>query len=392
MRLAIPSAPLLLSAFVLAALPGTALASSVIAVPAPAASASAQAAAETSPAACAGRFHARFETIRTGPFAALREAARAPAEAPAESDAGRDFVFAPETAGRSREETAALRSARRFMTGGGANASALDANGRWIAARIREDLGDFLGQGPSPFLCAGIENYLASLGRYADQIRVSPERRERDEEAQREVARRAFAAATAALRPVPLPRFAPADRPGEGPVADSLHPDPAGKRAETFGPPMRLAARADAPSQVSEGGYDPDLPPLRAVALRDEGDMAALAARLAAAIVASHPLRPGEAIAAGTDAMTTGSVETAAAPRLRERLERMAPTVASIEDARARARVTAALGEIEALDALRRAAAAPASPYVAALDETFAAIRAAHAQACGCTPPQVAAE
>ncbi len=382
--------PLLLAGTLLPLAP--ARASSVTVAETPAKSA---AAAPASAQSCAEGFHARFAAIRTGPFAALAAAAKSANEtsAPATGTPARDFLFEPARAGRSSEETAALRNARRWLATQSVGGAALDRNGRWIAARIREDLGDYLGQGPSPYLCAGVANYLASIGRYADQIRVSPERRERDVEAQRGAARDALAAAISALRPVPLPRFAPADRPGTLLVAQELAESPVSNRAEMVGPPMRVAAHAGAATQVSEGSSDPDLPPLRTASLDGESDLLGAIDRIAGAIVATEPLRPAETLVSTTDSMTTGSI-AAAAPQdpVRRRLQDLVPTVAGIGDARARDAVSEALGALEALDALQHARSGAETPFVGALDATFAAIRDAHHDACRCTPAEASAD
>mgnify|MGYP004519412205 CR=1 FL=1 len=377
-----------------AALPLTAQASSLTVIDKPGAPAPASAdVAPASPESCAERFHADFAAIRGGPFAALAAAAKS---ANAETDGAmagepRRVLYEPARAGGSPAEDAALRNARRWMAMQGAAGATLDRNGRWIAARIREDLGDYLGQGPSPFLCWGVANYLASLERYAGQIRVSPERRERDVETQRLAAQGALAAAAASLRPLPLPRFAPGDRPGTGLVAEELRESPVSEPAEVMGPPMRVAARADEDTQLSEGRSDPDLPPLRVAVLQEESDLVGAIDRLAAAMVAAEPLRPTQTQVSETDGITTGSIAApAVADPVRHRLAALVPAVAVLLDPRTREAVTQALASIEALDALRHAQEGGETPFVTALDATFAAIRDAHREACRCTPAPAA--
>ncbi|MBB3997002.1 hypothetical protein [Aureimonas pseudogalii] len=356
------------------------------------------------PARCAETFHAAFADILAGPYAALKAAAMAPAATDAgarPSDLPGALVFAPPPRPRSTTEAAALRSAASLARRGARmGAAPADANARWVAARIREDLADFLTQGPSPYLCSGIDNYLTTLKRQADTIAIGPDRRAGDLAVQTEAARQSLKSALDALKPVPVPVAAPADRPDAGIVAQTLR-STVGLGREAMGPPMLMANRGDEASRLSEGQTDPDLPPLgldETRALSSEADILAAVDRLAGAIEAAGLFAPAPqadpapSLDAGpTDSVITGSVAPAAPPRpviarLAEIRPRLATTASPIRDPRLRLALQGAFADLEALDYLRVAALEPADPLRAAMSATFEAIAAAHAKACDCRP------
>ncbi|MET0259382.1 MAG: hypothetical protein ABW179_12470 [Methylobacterium sp.] len=356
------------------------------------------------PARCAEAFHAAFADILAGPYAALKVAATAPVAVEASASASGlpgALVFAPPARPRTTAEAAALRSAAALARRGGRVASApSDANARWVAARIREDLADFLTQGPSPYLCSGIDNYLTTLKRQADTIAVGSDRRAVDLAVQTEAARQSLDGALAALKPVPVPVAAPADRPDAGIVAQTLR-STVGLGREAMGPPMLMANRGDEASRVSEGQTDPDLPPLgpdETRGLSSEADILAAVDRLAGAIEAAGLFAPAAQAdpvptsdTGPTDSVITGSVTPSAPPRpviarLTEIRPRLATTASPIRDPRLRLALQGAFADLEALDYLRVAALEPADPLRAAMTATFDAIAAAHAKACDCRP------
>ncbi|RIY00066.1 hypothetical protein D3218_12250 [Aureimonas flava] len=379
----------------LAGLAGPAAASSVLVVggetrtPSVAVAGHAGAARRT-PAECATAFHARFAAIRDGEFAALKAAAGTEAGA-ADAALPGGLLFPPAGRAQAGDNAAALRAAGELAKARGRSAGPLDANARWIAARIREDLGDFLSQKETPFLCSGIADYLETLRAQAARIEPSPARLTAQVAAQREAARASLVAARAALRPAPLPRFAPADRPGEALVASHLRSSVGLGDGEVYGPVMRVANRQDV--RVSEGSSDPDLPPLKAsAALASEQDVARTIRDLANRAEAAGALDAP----AQTDPMRTGAIPLVGPVRpdprpalgllaeLRPRL--LGPAAPPAADANRRADLVRALSDLEALDYLLAAEREPPHPLPAALEATFAAIAAAHADACACEP------
>lgn len=339
-----------------------------------------------SPAACADAFHARFGAIREREFAALKVAAGADVGA---SDAALPGVLIFPPAGRSQPggNAAALRTAADLAKARGRTVGPLDANARWIAARIREDLGDFLSQKETPFLCSGIDAYLTTLRAQAARIGQSPDRLAALVETQREAARVSLDAARTALRPAPLPRFAPDDRPGEALVASNLRSSVGFQASDVYGPVMRVATRQDV--GVSEGSSDPDLPPMKpSEALASESDIARVIRDLSSRAETAGVL--GGLAVAGTDPMQTGAIPAPGPsasdvrPSLTLLVELRQRLVQPSADPLQRADFVRALSDLEALDYLMAAAAAPSHPLPAALEATFSAIETAHADSCGC--------
>lgn len=338
--------------------------------------------APASPAECAAEFHARFPAIKEGPLARLKSLK---AEA-GSADPSLPGAFLFPLAKRSGEARAALRSASMLAELQGRNLVPTGANDRWIASRIQEDLTDFLSQGPSPFLCAGIGNYLETLREYASRLGLSPNRLERDTETQAAAASSSVFAALGAMRPAPLPRFAPADRPDPSLLSDALRKGEAlGSPRAVMGPPMLLAARSAGEVKVSEGSYDPDLPPLSEDGLRHGGGTEAMMKALD---------RLERAARANGLLIETGQpvVAVSAAPEMptqRPVLQRLAALKSALgagtgSDALARADLVVALSDIEALDYLETASAKSVDPTSAALADVFDAIDDAHRDACRC--------
>lgn len=344
------------------------------------------------PAQCAAAFHARFGAIREGAFAALK-AATGVEPGPMDETLPGTLLFPPSGRAQAGDNSAALRTAAALAKARGRTVGPLDANARWIAARIREDLGDFLSQKETPYLCSGIDAYLETLRAQAARIGQSPDRLAAQVNAQREAARSSLIAARAALRPAPLPRFAPSDRPGDALVATNLRTSVGLDGNEVYGPAMRVANRGDI--RVSEGSSDPDLPPLKASdALASEEDIARTVRDLGSRADAAGAL--GSSTIAGTDPVSTGAIavigparpDTRASLRLlaelRPRL--LGPAAPAQADANQRADLVRALSDLEALDYLLAAEREPSHPLPAALEATFGAIATAHADACACKP------
>ena len=375
--------------------------------------------APNDPAACARDFHARLKPIAEGPFQKVKAALGAPAEATGGSGAaeGGGMIFPPNARSRGPNETAALRAAM-AVAKGATGVAPRDANARWTALRIREDLADFLTQGPSPYLCSGIDPYLATLKRFAGQVSVSPDRRQRDLDTARAMARASLDDALLALRPVPVPTSAPERAaPVADMAADALRPGGTEAASETvIGPPMLVAGREASASEAAETRIsagdlpDPDLPPLVVKPenkLESAADIGAAVAELDAAIRRTMPALAGTS--ATIDATTTGSVTSpigpmrpaaasaasTAAPSAPQKgaLEQLsalkplfAPDGGFTADPRTRVAVLGALSDLEAADRLLEAKNLPEDPLGAAFTETFAAIETAHAESCRCKP------
>ncbi len=328
----------------------------------------------------------------SGEFAALKAASDAAGE-PADASLPGMLLFPPAGRAQAGDNAAALRTAAALAKARGRMAGPLDANAKWIATRIREDLGDFLSQGETTYLCSGIDAYLATLREQAARIGQSPDRLSRQIELQREAARASLDAARAALAPAPKPRFAPGDRPGEAIVADNLRSSVGLEAKEVYGPPMRVADRQDV--RISESRSDPDLPALKASeALASAQDIARTVRDLTTRAEAAGALRD-EAVA-GTDPLRTGALPLIGPVRpdqrpairlladLQPRL--VGPTASPAADPHQRADLVRALSDLEALDYLLAAQRAPTHPLPAALEATFGAIEKAHAEACACKP------
>ena len=350
------------------------------------------------PAACARDFHARLKPIADGPFQSVKAALAGPADAArAASPGDGGMIFPPNARSRGPEQTAALRAAMAAARGASGTAPR-DANAKWTATRIREDLGDFLTQGPSPYLCSGIDAYLTTLKRFASQVSISPDRRKRDLDTAQDMARASTAEALLALRPVPVPSPAPENRgtPGEtGPVA--LQAEPGATPEPVMGPPMLVAGRENGPTRISEGdGLDPDLPPLKAPRehkLDTPADVGAAVSELARAIheASASVDTNGPVLDSTTTASTAAPIGPMQPPRTKTALEELAelkpffaPGGGFQGDARLRVTLMGALSDLEAVDRLMTASTLPEDPLGAAFSATFDAIETAHAESCRC--------
>ncbi len=350
------------------------------------------------PAACARDFHARLKSIAEGPFQSVKAALAGPAESARASSPGEGgMIFPPNARSRGTEQTAALRAAMAAAKGV-SGVAPRDANAKWTATRIREDLGDFLTQGPSPYLCSGIEAYLTTLKRFASQVSVSPDRRQRVLETAQGMARTSLAEALLALRPVPVPTAAPEDRgaPAESaPVA--LQGEPGAASETPMGPPMLVAVRDTGATRISEGdGVDSDLPPLKAPRehkLDTSADVGAAVSELGRAIreASTSVNTDGHVLDTTTTASTAALIGPMQPAREKSTLEELAelkpffaPDGGFTGDARLRLTLMGALSDLEAVDRLIEVSDLPEDPLGAAFAATFDAIETAHAESCRC--------
>ncbi|RFC62102.1 hypothetical protein DYI37_17825 [Fulvimarina endophytica] len=232
------------------------------------------------PAACAIAFHdalkgearARFEAI--APIRkAIATGRSAPVPASAATGTVSRFVFDPPRVRRDKEEMRALKTAGDLLKSAGRPEWSASANSRWIVDRVIADLTDFMDQDVTPFMCGGVETYVATLEAYLDRIEgPQPAALAGLVSAQSERAGKSLAAAKAAMRPVPLPTYAPEYRPIA--VLDGTTTEGAPVTVELrrgMGPeiPGRDLTRPAAPSAAQEvfgPPFDPALPPKRPMA------------------------------------------------------------------------------------------------------------------------------
>lgn len=326
---------------------------------------------------CAGDYHARLSTIAQTQLPEYRAASSAiGAVDPALP--GR-LIFAGQRRGDLEPQARrALDTGTALARRQGRASFARDANTRWIAERIREDLTDYLRQEPTPFLCAGVSAYLTTLQTFAAQGTLDPQRLSQDIEVQAALAARSLERALQSLRPAPLPRFAPSDRLSGPPIDGMRMAVEMGLRepAETQ-EPTRLAERP-ATTQISQSRIDPDLPPLdKARVLASPGDSLRAITALTTATQGAGFMSQAMPYAAKPSARPV----LARLTDLRRHLDRPAGAIA---DPIVRPAVEQALADIEVLDYLQAATGDSADPLTRAMFGTMAAIETAHEQACGC--------
>lgn len=365
-------APMLAAAFML-----TASAAAFAAPPTAGASADAS--------ACVGRYHAAFVTIGQSDYPKIK-AARTIAVKGDGSLPGAS-IFSPPSRPRDPDEIAALRQAVAEARARGRAAWLASADKRWIADRIVTELGEYLTQDESPYLCGGVPDYLATVRSFADRIASAPAEPAEHLTVQSEAARRAIRQAFAAMQPVPAPRFAPPERGSD--LFAGLRPSKDAGRVAAFLTPAAHSTR----KRVYGPVIDPDLPPLamaEVTPLATDRDRLAALDGLVAAAQAGGFMPPPE-----PDVAATGSVgdkrdapETRTRPVL-ARLAALKPLVvgrqAAISDPLVRRALLAAFAEVEALDYLAHRPVG-GDPMLAAIEATLDAIEAAHAKACDCKP------
>lgn len=328
---------------------------------------------------CPSRYHAALAAIEADEYAALK-AARTIAFKGDGAMPGA-FVFTPPGMTRSAEETAALKEANGLARSRGRPSWLASADSRWLVDRVTTELGDYLAQAETPFLCNGVADYLALLR--AQIARVDGRATDGDAllAVQVAAAQRAIRAADAAFRPVPAPRYAPPLRNLLISIVD-LRPARGIERDRNIDPTVTHSTEKD----FQGPRIDPDLPPLAmsAVALASDADRLAAIDELVA-MAKEQNLIDGRADKAIRDA---GQV---AGPQQRPVLDRLAvlqPILAGAKgpasEAPARRALVAALSAIEFLDYLAHRSAQGADPMLAAVERTFAAIEAGHAEACDC--------
>lgn len=428
-RIAAAASTVLATLTVLAAT-GPVAAQSVVKLSDTAAAANSASAGET--AGCgAGRYHAAFAGIRDAEYQALKNARETAAE-PDQSLPGR-LLFTPVVPPKSNLGRQALMTANQLARSQNRPGWMGSTDARWVMKEVTNELGRYLSQDETEFLCGGVPDYLKTLRSYLVRFGGDQATLEELKAAQAELASASILAARAALRPVPLPTPAPADRavarvstasggladpvsgsalrpalglPDVSPSAAPERPAPADGAAVKPGAgtdPSPTGGTVRSATADAGAGVDPELPPLRApqpVPLASDADrLAALdslldAARRNGALnkEASDAASPATVTtelppAGGNAAAAAGTPLSVARPVL-ARLAALRPLVygsrTPIGDVAVRRQLIDVFSAVEILDYLDHRPAESDDSVPAAIGRTLDAIAAAHAQNCGC--------
>ncbi|HEY9056333.1 MAG TPA: hypothetical protein VIN77_04210 [Aurantimonas sp.] len=335
------------------------------------------------PRACAGHYHAALVGIAQADYPKIK-AARAIAFKGDGSLPGA-LIFSPPSRPRDADEMAALREAVAEARARGRAAWLASADSRWIADRIVTELGEYLTQDESPYLCGGVPAYLATVRAFANRIASAPAEPAAHLTIQRDAARRAIREAFAAMRPVPAPRFAPPERGSDLIAGLRLSKD--AERVAAFLTPVGHSTR----KRVYGPVIDPGLPPLamaEVTPLASDRDRISALDDLVDTAEASGFTTPPELDETATGAADEKREASATGTRpVVVKLAALKPLIvgrqAAIADPLVRRALIAAFAEIEALDYLAHRPAG-GDPMLAAIEVTLDAIEAAHAKACDC--------
>lgn len=333
---------------------------------------------ESAAARCAEEFHTLLKGEPSKAFAAIKPL-RDVARGGDERLPGR-LLFGPSGERRTGDEVQALRVSTALAKGQGRPAWVSSANSRWIVDRVITDLTDFMGQGPSPYLCGGVENYVATLRKYVDQVSVGGGRSLEDvRAAQAKRTRNSIDRAHVTMRPVPAPRYAPELRP-IAVIASPLKSHPSFTLRRGFDDtnlmlPISMKKQISQEKPVYGPRIDPGLPIRsdRAIPLdTDQNRLDAVEALVEAAVEGGFLKKTDVAV-------VDVQPETAAAYRpVLSRLENLRPmligTDVRIDDRWTRKSLSAALSEIEILDYLAHADTEAADPLISAINAMFAAV------------------
>ncbi|NDW03603.1 hypothetical protein [Jiella pacifica] len=380
----------------------------------------------------AGRYHAALAAIRDGQYQAVKTARETAAEP--DPDLPGRLIFTPIVPPKSTAGRQALMSANQLARSGNRPAWMASPDSRWVMKEVSNELGRYLGQDETEYLCGGVPDYLKTLRGYLARFGGDQKTLESLEAGQAQIASDSILATRAALRPVPLPTPAPAtgvapadpspangkaaSTDAEAPLAGSdLRPAVGMRDAPHGAPPANAAPAGETPARSTEtfpastGGTvrtatataevegDPDLPPLKAP---QPVDLSTDAARLAALDGLIEAARHSGALdetvqvpapaAVGSDAgARTADAGTSGEATKRPVLARLAalrPLVygsnSPIADVAVRRRLIDSFSAIEILDYLHHRPAESDDSVTAAIGRTLDAISEAHAQSCNC--------
>ncbi|KQT87933.1 hypothetical protein [Aurantimonas sp. Leaf443] len=322
--------------------------------------------AAPSAADCPARYQPKLQAIAEGPYAALKAAK--PALAGASDGRLGAFIFPPQSTRRTTQEVNALRAAGTLVRMQGGGNWMANPESRWIVEQIRTDLGEYLSQPASPYLCGGVAGYVDQLRTYRDRVAVSPRRFAALAGVQEAAARRSL---TAALDAVSLFR--------DGPAAGLRTGD---------------AAAPAAPAGAAAPGPTAAIAP--ASLLDEEARLVALDTLVRAA--AGAGLLPGDLAGPSTSGAVPPAGATPVAGVPRPVLGRLAglrqPILTGLKSPQtqgARRALMIAFSDVEMLDHLAQREDGAPDPVLAAIDETLDAILRAHDEACACTTETAAA-
>lgn len=388
--------------------------------------------ANSADAACgASKYHAALSEIRASRYPAVK-AAREDAGASDASLPGR-LIFNPAAVPRGGEARRALAAANQLARSGNRPAWMASNDSRWIIKEVSNELGRYLAQDETEFLCGGVPDYLKTMRSYLARAGGDPASLDALKAAQAGTASSSVLATLDALRPVPLPTPAPAVQ--SMPASAELRPAVglAARGTASEGPAAAPPAGAAGDAPISDqpqpaldaqpmGGTTPtttkdasspaedtDLPPLtepQPVALATDAERLAALDALVEAARASGVLpqddagiaaRQTAALATPSDATSGGATPSGAVvaddgtPEGRPvlgRLLALRPLVygarPEIRDVAMRRRLIDAFSSIEVLDYLAHRPAESADSVPAAIAGVIDAIAAAHTKDCGC--------
>ncbi|MCQ0988912.1 hypothetical protein [Jiella marina] len=360
---------------------------------------------ETPKTGCAGRYHQALAEVKGREYAAV-ETAKSEAASGDASLPGR-MIFNPIAPPRERLARRALQTANQLARTRNQPAWQSSSDAKWIIKEVSNELGRYLGQEETPFLCGGVPAYLETMRSYLARAGANADSAEELFQAQAAVAQESIRDTLELMKPVPIPQSAPADR-GRMSLTDLRPAAGIGDRSEVIESatnangsdlaadtdPNPTNATAQAPETApSEPAFDPDLPPLKApdpIPLRSDADRLQVLASLMEATERGNFL---------SDPTTTASFEMSAEPRAEAsqlatirpvlaRLQELRPLVygarPAIRDLTLRRALIQSFWAIEVLDYLDHRPAEAADSVPSAIGRTLSAIETAHRANCGC--------
>ncbi|MBO0904966.1 hypothetical protein [Jiella sonneratiae] len=357
-------------------------------------------------------YHAALGKIRSEQYAAIKTA-KDTALQPDETLPGR-LIYTPIVPPRSTEGRKALMAASQLARMRNRPAWTASTDARWVMGEVSNELGRYLGQEKTAYLCYGVPDYMKTMRGYLARAGGDVASLDALKSAEADIASKTILATLSALRPVPLPTPAPTDhgmaagqgdlRPAVGTGASaeaapaSAGPGDGTPSAETGATAAETPVTASAASgtDADVGG---DLAPLTEptpIPLASDDDRLAALDRLVDAARRSGALPEDDAAPAGPG--TTASLDAAGAPTANDaspasrpvlaRLQALRPLVygsqSPISDVAVRRRLIDGFSAIEIVDYLDHRPAESADSVPAAIGRTLDAIEAAHAATCGC--------
>ncbi|WP_152045298.1 hypothetical protein [Aureimonas psammosilenae] len=278
------------------------------------------------------------------------------------------FVSRPRP--RSPAEIGALTAAVALARSKGATSAVVSDDNAWIAARLREDLSDYLRQKPTPFICNGVKDYLRTLRSYAVRLGPVAGQREARLATQKAATERAVRAALEAIRLTHPASVA------------SVKPTPSTMAEVTNTAPTPVASDAS-PAKPEEAASE------TALRLDRPEDLIATVDRLVSDVTAAELViesAPAPA-PAPNGAPVPPPLDLSAHPVL-AKLAAAKPLVTSakptIRDQPVRLKVLAAFADLEMLDYLLEAKAEVENPVAGALAKAMDEIEKAQSEDCTC--------